>query len=426
MALTLLAKQSIRLTQPSMFRNESQMSDKNRQTFQGPTLFSYGFRPFFLSASVFALIVIPIWMAIQVGMITLDSVFKPTVWHIHEMLFGYAAAVIAGFLFTAIPNWTGRMPVRGWPLATMVSLWLLGRISVAGLLGLSAPLVLIADCAFLASIVLMITREITAGKNWRNLKVLLPVVTLFLANIAFHFEAMKTGLAEASTRLGFGAIIFLVMLIGGRVIPAFTRNWLVKQGTGALPIPFAKYDAISLLLGALAMGGWVVFPNSPIIGSLLIAVAMMHAFRLSRWQGLRTFPSPLLLMLHIAYAFLPAGILLLGLNSISEELDTYITGLHLLGIGGIGGITVAVMMRATLGHTGRALIAPKALTFAFGLIILASLFRSLLDGIEIAGYDGIEIAATLWTIGFAIFVVKVGSWLTTPRQQKRKANPTQR
>ncbi|MBV1864428.1 MAG: NnrS family protein [Rhodobacteraceae bacterium] len=402
------------------------MSKKTPPTFQGPTIFSYGFRPFFLSASIFALIVIPLWMAIQAGMITLDSVFKPTVWHIHEMLFGYAAAVIAGFLFTAIPNWTGRMPVRGWPLAMMVSLWFLGRISVAGPLNLGAPLVLIADCAFLASIVLMITREIVAGKNWRNLKVLLPVVTLFLANIVFHFEAMETGLAENSTRLGFGAIIFLVMLIGGRVIPAFTRNWLVKQGPGALPIPFSKYDAISILVGALALGGWVLFPNSPIIGSLLIVVAGMHVFRLSRWQGLRTFPSPLLLMLHIAYAFVPAGILLLGLDSVSDRFDTYITGLHLLGIGAIGGITVAVMMRATLGHTGRALVAPKILTFAFALIIFASLFRSFLDNIEIAGYNGIEIAATLWTIGFAIFVVKVGSWLATPREQKRKANPAQR
>lgn len=402
------------------------MSQSKRKPFEGPTIFSYGFRPFFLSASVFALLVIPLWMAIQTGLITLNSTFKPTVWHIHEMLFGYAAAVIAGFLFTAIPNWTGRMPVRGWPLAMMVFLWFLGRISVAGFLNLSAPLVLIADCAFLASIVLMITREITAGKNWRNLKVLVPVVILFLANIVFHLEAMATGLAETSTRLGFAAIIFLVMLIGGRVIPAFTRNWLVKQGPGALPIPFAKYDAISILIGATTMGGWVLFPKSPIIGSLLILVAAMHAFRLSRWQGLRTFPSPLLLMLHIAYAFVPAGILLLGLDSVSDKLDTYITGLHLLGIGAVGGITVAVMMRATLGHTGRALVAPKILTFAFSLIILASLFRSFLDNIEIAGYNGIEIAATLWTIGFAIFVFKVGSWLVTPKAQKRKPNPAQR
>ncbi len=397
-----------------------------REPFQSPTVFSYGFRPFFLSASIFALIVIPIWMAILSGHITLDAPFAPAVWHIHEMLFGYAAAVIAGFLFTAIPNWTGRMPVRGWPLAFLLVVWLLGRLSVAGVFGLGAVSVMLIDGAFLAAIVVMVTIEITAGKNWRNLKVLAPVILLLLANITFHIESMQTGLAEISTRLGFAAIIFLVMLIGGRIIPAFTRNWLVKQNSSALPAPFAKFDAIAILAGALSMAAWVLLPNIPLIGGMLITVALLHFFRLSRWQGHRTLPSPLLLMLHIAYAFVPAGILLLGLDSISERFDTYVAGLHLLGISAIGGITVAVMIRATLGHTGRPLTAPITLILAFDLIIFAGIYRAFFPNSEIAGISGIEVAATLWTIGFAIFVLKVGHWLVTPKAQKRTPNPAKR
>ncbi len=392
-----------------------------KKEYKGPVLFSYGFRPFFLLAGVFGFLVIPLWMAVYYGHIELAAPFPARLWHIHEMLFGYSAAVIAGFLFTAVPNWTGRMPVRGMPLVVLTLIWVLGRLAMAGLTGFSTAIVMVLDVAFLAAIVLMISREILAGKNWRNLKVLLPVTLLFLANLAFHAEAAITGDAPYSTRLGFAAVVFLIMLIGGRVIPSFTRNWLVKQGPGPLPIPFARYDAISIALAAVGLIGWVMWPEALPVGALLCIAALLHFFRLSRWQGVRTLPSPLLLMLHIAYFFLPAGLLLLGLTG-AAGLDTYVGGLHLLGIGAIGGTTVAVMMRATLGHTGRALEAPKTLTLAFFLIILASLLRSLAPDFGVWGHSGIELAATLWTLGFGLFVLRVGRWLVTPRQQPRKPN----
>ena len=398
------------------------MPPKLKTEYRGPVIFSYGFRPFFLLAGLFGLFVIPLWMAVYYGHVTLAAPFSARLWHIHEMLFGYSAAVIAGFLFTAVPNWTGRMPVRGWPLAVLTLIWLLGRLATAGLTGFSAPVVMVLDVAFLAAIVLMISREILAGKNWRNLKVLLPVTLLFIANVAFHSEALMTGEAPYSTRLGFASVIFLITLIGGRIIPSFTRNWLVKQGPGPLPVPFARYDAISIAVAAIALVGWIIRPEALLVGLLLTIAAALHLFRLSRWQGMRTLPSPLLLMLHVAYFFLPAGLLLLGLAGLAG-LDSYVGGLHLLGIGAIGGTTVAVMMRAPLGHTGRALEAPKELTLAFFLIILASLLRSLAPDFGIAGYSGIELAAILWTLGFAVFVLRVGRWLVTPRQQPRKPNP---
>ncbi|HET9069809.1 MAG TPA: NnrS family protein, partial [Amaricoccus sp.] len=192
-----------------------------RTPYSGPALFSYGFRPFFLAATLFALGVVPVWLCVWLGAIALGGPFAPVDWHVHEMLFGYAAAVVAGFLFTAIPNWTGRMPTRGWPLASLAALWIAGRLAVAGLLPLSAAWTMAVDCGFLLAIVAMTGIEIVAGRNWRNLMVMAPVTLLLAANLVFHLEAMRTGTADVGRRLGLAVVIFLITLIGGRIIPSF-------------------------------------------------------------------------------------------------------------------------------------------------------------------------------------------------------------
>lgn len=203
------------------------------KTYTGPALLSCGFRPLFLLAGRFAALIVPFWMAVWTGRTTLAGPFSPTDWHIHELLLGYTSAVVAGLLFTAIPNWTGRMPTRGWPLMALAALWIVGRIAVAGVFGLGPVTVMALDCAFLLMICAMITVEIVAVRNWSNLRVVLPVLLYLAANITFHFEAMQVGTAGYGRRLGFSMLVLLIGLIGGRIIPSFTRNWLAKNGTDA-------------------------------------------------------------------------------------------------------------------------------------------------------------------------------------------------
>ncbi|WP_424932330.1 NnrS family protein [Amaricoccus macauensis] len=396
----------------------------SKAPYTGPALISYGFRPFFFLATLFALLAIPVWLLVWRGTFTLGGPFSPIDWHIHEMLFGYAAAVIAGFLFTAVPNWTGRLPVRGWPLGLLAILWLSGRIAVAGGFGLPAEGVMVLDCAFLLVVTLAIGMEIMAGRNWRNLRVLVPVSLLWAANVIFHQEAMRSSAADLGVRLGFAVVVFLLTLIGGRIIPSFTRNWLTRRDASRLPAPFGRVDRIALIAGASALLIWVAAPVSVFAKLLLALAAVLHSLRLARWKGEATWPSPLLLMLHVSYAFAPAGLLALAMA------DTPAMGLHLLGIGAIGGMTVAVMIRATRGHTGRSLVAGRDLTFAYSLIVLAALIRTFLPNVVIAGLDGILLSGLMWTAGFALIVVRIVPWLAlppdgrkTPGQPKRPQGP---
>lgn len=391
------------------------MPQRIQKTFGGPAIFSYGFRPFFLAAAVFAAGVIPVWMLIFSGALNLQSTFPPVDWHIHEMMFGYAAAVVAGFLFTAIPNWTGRMPKRGWSLAGLLGLWLLGRIAMSGFFGVSELAVMLLDCAFLGAIVVMVLIEVIAGKNWRNLMVVVPVSLLLLSNVLYHVEIQTMGSSDYGRRMSVIAVIFLIMLIGGRVIPSFTRNWLVKNGSDLRPVPFNRFDGICLLSGVVAMGVWVLWPEEWIGQLLLLLAAVLHLVRLSRWRGIAVWRSPLLLMLHVAYGFLPAGLLALAL--VGPPL-----GMHLLGIGAIGGMTMAVMMRAAMGHTGRELAAGGWLSAAFVLVVLAAIMRGFFGDIDVMGVSGLWIAAALWSMAFGVFVLQVGPWLLRPKSAPKRAS----
>ncbi|MCF6432715.1 NnrS family protein [Leisingera sp. MMG026] len=394
-----------------------------RTDYSGPVLFSFGFRPFFLGACLFALLAIPAWLLIWQGTLVYSGPFLPTDWHIHEMIFGYGAAVVAGFLFTAVPNWTGRMPARGWPLALLSGLWLLGRIAAAGWLGLPALGVMVADCAFLAAVVVMIAREIIAGENWRNLKVLVPITLLGLANACFHIEAMTEGAADISRRLGIAVLIFLIMLIGGRIIPSFTRNWLAKNGAEKMPVPFGKFDAVTLASGASALLAWTAAPWAAVSGVLLLAAGLLHVLRLARWCGLASLGEPLLFMLHAAYALVPAG--LIAAAAVPFGLLEPAAAAHILGIGAVGGMTLAVMMRATMGHSGRPLVAGPALTAAFALVIASAALRVAGSTELAAGWTGITVSGGLWTAGFALMVLKTGPWLATRSAGSKKVSGTQ-
>src|SRR5579862_1065428 len=196
----------------------------------GPILLSAGFRPFFLGSAVWAAIGIPLWLAVYGGGTSLPSLLPPLVWHVHEMVFGFAAATVAGFLLTAIPNWTGRMPLQGRPLAALVLLWAVGRIGVllSGLIGGYAAAA--ADLAFPAAFLAAVAREIVAGKNWRNLPMLAALSLLLVGNLLVHLDALGVAdTAELGNRIGVATLLMLIALVGGRIIPSFTRNWLTKN-----------------------------------------------------------------------------------------------------------------------------------------------------------------------------------------------------
>ncbi|WP_212524067.1 NnrS family protein [Actibacterium sp. MT2.3-13A] len=391
-----------------------------RQEYSGPTILSFGFRPFFLGAILFALAVVPVWLLVWHGTLEAPGPFLPADWHVHEMIFGYAAAVVAGFLFTAVPNWTGRMPARGIPLAALFALWILGRLAVWGALGLPPLAVLAIDCAFLFAVIAMIAREIIAGRNWRNLKVLVPLTLLCLANAMFHAETMISGSSAIGRRLGLAVLIFLIMLIGGRIIPSFTRNWLAKTGAQRMPAPFSRFDTASLFAAVPGLALWVLLPETPAAGVLLVLAGGIHLARLSRWRGGAVCPSPLLLMLHVAYLFVPLGLISAGLAPFG--LLSPAAGAHLLGIGAVGGMTLAVMARATLGHTGRDLVAGPVLTAAFVLLMAAAAAR--VAGFQdiAPGIDGVLLAGLLWTAAFALLAWRVIPWLAAPRLARKAAS----
>ncbi|KQZ82996.1 short-chain dehydrogenase [Mesorhizobium sp. Root157] len=379
-----------------------------------PAVLSYGFRPFFLLGALHAGASIIFWLPLFHGTVETASVFAPVDWHIHEMLFGYLAAIVTGFLLTAIPNWTGRLPVQGLPLLGLVVLWFAGRVAVAFSAQIGWMGAAVIDCAFLLAVALAAAIEIVAGRNWRNLKVVVPVSVLFLANAAFHLEAHFQGISDVSRRLGIGAAIMLITIIGGRIIPSFTRNWLVRENPGRLPVPFNRLDAAIIIVSALALAAWTFAPELPATGWVMIAAAGLNLLRLSRWAGERTLRDPLVVVLHVAYLFIPAGFLLAGLQALLPDAFLPAAGLHAFGVGAVGSMTLAVMTRATLGHTGRELRASNGNCAIYALVAFAALVRiaaAFMPDMTVL----IDMSAGLWAAAFLGYAAIFGTMLVKPK-----------
>jgi uncharacterized protein involved in response to NO len=393
---------------------------RRRREYTGPILFSYGFRPFFLGGALWAALGVLLWLPQYFGELSLPTAFSPLDWHIHEMLYGYVAAIVTGFLLTAIPNWTGRLPVNGYPLAGLCALWLAGRVAVAGSAIWGAGLAAVIDVAFLAALAAVALREIVAGKNWRNLRVLIVIGVLIASNIVFHLEAIVHGAADYGIRLGIAAAIGLIMLIGGRIVPSFTHNWLVRNNPGRLPQQFARFDILALGAGALALALWVVLPRLAASGAVLMIAGALQAARLARWAGDRTFADRLVLVLHVGYAFVPIGFLLLGAAILWPAEWPASAGLHAWMVGAIGLMTLAVMTRASLGHTGQELRAAAPTQVVYFCALVAALARI------IAAFEPsnavLHAAAFAWVLAFGGFALIFGPLLLgrSPMWGKRK------
>ena len=389
------------------------------RTYEGPVLFSYGFRPFFLLGSIYAGLAILVWLPVFMGELKLVSAFIPRDWHIHEMLFGFLPAVITGFLFTAIPNWTGRLPLRGRPLMFLVALWIAGRACVTLSAETGWIAAMLVDCSFLLLIAAAAAREIIAGKKWNNLSVVVLILVLLGANAAFHLEAHFKGAAEYSIRVGIAVVVLLISLIGGRVIPSFTRNWLVKQTPGRLPVPFARFDMACVAAGAVALVCWIVSPAAIWSGYVLVAAGALQLVRLARWAGYRTVRERLLLILHIGYAFVPIGFLLNACSAFG--IVPAGAGIHAWMGGAAGVMTLAVMSRASLGHTGQQLTASVATQGIYAAIVVAALARICAVLEPSHSVPLLHVAAFAWAAAFLGFALSYGptlaGWRKHPAQQ---------
>lgn len=381
--------------------------------YKGPALLSYGFRPFFLFGSIYAGLTILAWLPMFYGELELSTAFTPRDWHIHEMLYGYLPAVITGFLLTAVPNWTGRMPLQGRPLLILVLVWALGRVASTASARIGWEAAAILDNAFLLLVGAAMAREILKGKNWRNLKVLIALGVLIAGNIAFHVEAHVFGAVEYGMRLGIAATMMLIMLIGGRIIPSFTRNWLVRENPGRLPASFGRFDMASMVVAGIALLVWIAAPDAQMTGVVLILAGALQAVRLARWAGERTWRDRLVLILHVAYAFVPIGFVLIGLSS--WGLMSSAAGIHAWTAGAMGIMTLAVMSRASLGHTGRALVASAVVQVLYVLLVVSTLAR-ICAAIHLDWSDVLLHTSGLsWATAFIGFALAYWNVFTRPR-----------
>lgn len=390
------------------------------RAWRGPALLTYGFRPFFLGAGIWAALTMALWVAVISGTLTLPSAFDPVAWHAHEVMFGYLGAVIAGFLLTAVPNWTGRLPIVGWPLAGLAALWLAGRVAVAFSAYLPPLLVAVIDLSGLTALAGFLAREIIAGRNWRNLIVLGLLAVMVVANGLFHWEAARGGTPAQGVgfRLALAAGILLITVIGGRIVPSFTRNWLVRRGNPARPAAPGRVDQLAIAATLAALLVWIAAPASMLAGVTLVLCAALQFVRLGRWSGRHTGAEPLVWILHLGYGFVPLGALAMGLSILFPAQLAGIAAQHLWMAGALGTMTIAVMTRATLGHTGGELTASTA-TVAIYLAIVASVLLRFSAGFDTALSRGLlDLAGTLWCAGFLGFALVYGRLLLRPKPKK--------
>jgi uncharacterized protein involved in response to NO len=381
-----------------------------------PAFLTQGFRPFFLAAGLWAVVALGLWIAIFVTGAGLPSRFDPLSWHIHEMLFGFVMAAIAGFLLTAVPNWTRRLPVSGGRLALLAGLWLVGRLVCLMSILVPTWLAVAADLTFPVMLVGTVAREIVAGRNWRNLPMVLPVIVLGIANLLMHFEAdgvdVPTGLGW---RLGLAAVIVLISVVAGRIIPSFTRNWLAKRGAIDVPGSHGAIDRIALAGLHAGLLGWAVVPTSRPLGLALLLGAVLNLWRMLRWRGAATAEEPLLLVLHVGYAWLILGAALLGL-SILDVAVPQSAAVHALTVGAIGTMILAVMTRTTRGHTGRALSADRITSLIYFLVTVAAIGRVAAAFGVVWTMPLLIISGCLWITAFGLFVLRYGPFLLWPRE----------
>lgn len=383
-----------------------------RSRIGGLAFFSYGFRPFFLSAAVFAGIALPIWAMILSGMDNSDFLYVPREWHVHEMVFGFLPAVVAGFLFTAMPNWTDRPPIMGLPLMGLWMLWLAGRLVIA--IPWPPPLVCaFIDGAFLVALAIIVWREIAIGKAWDRSPIGVLIGLYAIANLLFHVSALNDSATDLPERMGLSVIIMLLTMIGGRVIPSFTLDYLSERGLPQQPSSFSRIDGASILLAAISALAWTIQPEGMVTGWLLVVAGFVNLIRLVRWYGWITWREPLVLTLHVGYGWLAMSLLILGAGILGFGLPQE-DAVHVLTTGAVGSMTLAIMTRASLGHTGRPRHAGPMTVLIYGLVNLGAMLRVIGPSMDLSTSLVLGLSAIVWSSGYLLFAFVYGPFLLRP------------
>ncbi|MGZ5007618.1 MAG: NnrS family protein [Methylobacter sp.] len=384
---------------------------KSQPIFDYP-LFALGFRAFFALAGFAALVLIVFWNAIFNGSLTAEHYYPDNYWHAHEMLLGYAVAVIAGFLLTAVRNWTGKPTVTGDPLASLCLLWLYGRILpfYAGLL--PDALIALVDFSFLPVLAYQVSKPLIAAKQFKNMFFIGLLLLLALGNGLIHAEmlGLQENTAITGIQLVLATIIILILIIAGRVFPFFTERGI----PGTLIIRNPLLDNLSVVSAVIVFALQLFNISGTLLAVAAVITVVVNIARLSGWYVRRIRYVPLLWVLYAGYSWIILGFMLTVLSAYSVVLPSL--ALHALTLGGIGVLTLGMMARVSLGHTGRALKASNTIAVAFVLINIAALFRVLLPVALPQWYENLIYLSTLsWLAAFSLFVFVYTPILSSPR-----------
>ncbi len=379
-------------------------------------LFDYGFRSQFFLAGMAAVLLVPMWALSFVAGTPLGTGWPPTLWHAHEMLYGFIACAIAGFMLTAVPSWTGQKGFAGRPLMVLAAVWMVARILIATSTAWPPILPALVDLAFLPLLAVLVMIPLLRSRN-RNTPLLAVLGAFWLTDVAFYVGLLRhdTPLALKAVTVGIDITLLLLTVIGGRIVPAFTTSALRAQGLDTNLQSRTALTLLSILAMVSVIVGDIFWPNSRIAGWIAGLAAVLQTLRLAQWRTLLTLRQPLVWILHIAYAWLPVGLALKA----AALLGGYAIAafwLHALTIGALTTMIVAVMTRASLGHTGRPLQVHSLTTLAYALLIGAALIR--VFGLLLPGMNyrmAIAVAAILWTASFLLFIGIYSPILWGPR-----------
>lgn len=383
--------------------------------YEGPAFLSYGFRPFFLGAALFAGLIVPTWVTVFARQIPAEFLYPAREWHVHEMLFGYLPALIAGFLLTAMPNWTDRMPLRGVPLLLMFLLWVTGRLLVT-MPVVGGSVAAVVDGAFLVILAVYVWREIIAARSWDRAPIGMLVSFFAGANILFHLSALQGRPTDFPERLALAVMTMLLTVIGGRLTPTFTREFFLNEKIYRPPEVFSRVDVVALVLVLLGAVSWIAEPESLWTGVMLIISGVASLVRLLRWRGWLTWQEPLVLILHVGYGWIGLFLLALGTSILGIGFSPE-NAVHLLTTGAMGTMTLAVMTRASLGHTGRPRHADQLTVAIYILINVGALLRIFaLNSATPATltYAMLGLSALGWSGAYLLFAFHYGPYLVRP------------
>lgn len=383
--------------------------------YKGPAFLSYGFRPFFLGAALYAGLSVLFWVALFAGKAQAVLLYSPRDWHVHEMLFGYLPALIAGFLLTAMPNWTDRLPLRGAPLLALFLVWLAGRLLVAAP-SAGASAAAIVDGAFLVILAIYVWREIAAARAWDRAPIGILVSLYAVTNILFHHSALHGMSTDFAERLALSVMTLMLTLIGGRLTPTFTREFLAERNLPRPPEVFSPFDGGAIVMVLVGVLAWIFQPESFWTGIMLCIAGVGSVARLLRWRGWRTWCEPLVLILHVGYGWvglflLAVGASILGIGFSPEN------AVHLLTTGAMGTMTLAVMTRASLGHTGRVRHADRLTVTIYLLANAGALLRIFTPNSDVpttVTYAMLGLSAFCWSGAYLLFAFVYGPFLVRP------------